>query len=244
VIRDNALDPVNLGVDKSGHLLVLSSFGPEGTVYSLDPDAPKDGQLTLIAPTPTAPHAGATTLLPGNWWLNGEFRDQYDPATDHFTTLAEMFAREAGTPKPREYVSPDGSLVLPAFHVWQQGTPDHIGWRYSDALDALGLVGAKPGARVVLSYESEDRTISALVGAGGTLSDIRTLATRGGESAVTDASGRLYVANGQVFVYAPDGSPLGEVDVPDRPIDLAIGGADRRTLFILTHHALYAAQLQ
>jgi sugar lactone lactonase YvrE len=47
-----------------------------------------------------------------------------------------------------------------------------------------------------------------------------------------------------VFVYAPDGKPLGQIDVPDRPLQLIVGGSDRRTLFILTHHALYAARLR
>jgi sugar lactone lactonase YvrE len=28
--------------------------------------------------------------------------------------------------------------------------------------------------------------------------------------------------------------------VPERPLQLVIGGADKRTLFILTHHSLYA----
>ena len=45
-----------------------------------------------------------------------------------------MFARDVGTAKTREYVSPDGSLVLPAFRVWKQGPATHLGWRWSDTL--------------------------------------------------------------------------------------------------------------
>ena len=52
----------------------------------------------------------------------------------------------------------------------------------------------------------------------------------------------MYVANGQVFVYAPDGREVGRIDVPARPLQLLFGGRDRRTLFILTHHALYSAE--
>jgi sugar lactone lactonase YvrE len=44
-----------------------------------------------------------------------------------------------------------------------------------------------------------------------------------------------------VFVYAADGKPLGQIEVPERPLQVLFGGPDRRTLFILTHHALYAA---
>ena len=68
-------------------------------------------------------------------------------------------------------------------------------------------------------------------------------ADRGGESVATDAAGNVYVANGQVFVYAPDGSLVRRIDVPERPLQLVVGGADRRTLFILTHHSLYATSI-
>ncbi|MGK6319266.1 glycosyl hydrolase family 28-related protein [Sphingomonas sp. DT-204] len=239
VVRDQPLDAVNLAVDGSGHLLVLSSLGAKGAVYSLDPAGPKD-QLTLIKPTPARAGSGARTLLPVNWWNNGEFRDQLDHKTYQFTTLAEMFARDAGTPKAQEYVSPDGSIALPAFRVWQQGPPDHVGWRWSDSLNANGLVSGRPGDRLFVTNASENVTYSGTVGPGGTLTDLKPFANRGGESVAVAGDGRVFVANGQVFVYGADGKELGRIDVPDRPLQLIFGGRDRRTLFILTHHALYA----
>lgn len=241
VIRDHALDPVNLAVDASGHLLVLSSLGPKGAVYAIDPDGPRD-QLTRIEPTPVQAGSSATTLLPVNWWANGEFRDQLNQQTYQFTTMAELFAKEAGEPKAQEYRSPDGSLALPAFRVWQQGPTDHVGWRWSHALNANGLVGGKPGARLFVTNGSENITYSGTVGPAGTLADLKPFANRGGESVAVGPDGRVYVANGQVFVYAADGKEMGRIDVPDRPLQILFGGADKRTLFILTHHALYAAR--
>jgi sugar lactone lactonase YvrE len=32
------------------------------------------------------------------------------------------------------------------------------------------------------------------------------------------------------------------IDVPERPLQLVFGGPDRQTLFVLTHHALYAVR--
>ncbi|MDP1027327.1 glycosyl hydrolase family 28-related protein [Sphingomonas sp. KR1UV-12] len=242
VVRDHVSDPVNLAVDESGKLLVLSSYGAAGTVFQFDPEGPATN-LTPLAAGPVAPRADARVLVPVNWWNNGEFRDQYDPARDHFTTLSEMFVRDAGTAKTREYVSTDGSLVLPAFRTFQQGTPDHIGWRWSDALNAHGFVSGKVGERVFVTNASENRTYRGTIATGGALTDLTPFAERGGESVATDAQGRVFVANGQVFVYAPDGRELGRIDVPERPLQLLIGGEGGRTLFILTHHALYAAQL-
>lgn len=242
VVRDLSLDPTNLAIDRSGKLLVLSSYGPQASVYSIDPDGPKDA-MTLIAPTATTPRAGAKTLLPVNWWNNGEFRDQYVPAADQFTTLAEMFARDVGAPKAQEYVSPDGSLVLPAFRVWQQGPPDHVGWRWSDSLQAHGLIGGAVGERVFITNESEGKTYSGQVGPGGTLADLKVFANRGGESVAVDGEGRVFVANGQIFQYAADGQLTGRIDLPERPLQLIFGGEGNRTLFVLTHQSLYAVTL-
>lgn len=239
-VADAPTDPVNLAVDGSGKLLVLSSAGSKATVYSLDPEAPAAIRVLELRASATA--KGDRVVLPGSFWVNGEFRDQYDPTTDRFITLAEMFARDAAAPKAREYVSPDGSLTLPAFRVWQQGPADHRGWRFSDTLDTYGLVTARVGERVYVANGSENRTYTGLVGAGGALTDLRVFAPRGGESVIAGPDGRVFVANGEVYVYAADGRELGRITVPDRPLQLLFGGEDGRTLVILTHHAVYTAR--
>lgn len=238
IVADAPLDAVNLAVDRSGDLLVLSSAGRDGTVFSLDPKKPAD--VRVIAPTPVRAHNGASTLLPVNVWANGEFADRTDPATYTYPPLSHFFVDKLGEAKAQEYVSPDGSLVLPAFRVWNQGPDDHRGWRWSDTLDAYGLVAADAEGRVVVTNASENRTYSGRVAEGGRVTDLKIVADRGGESVARDASGNLYVANGQVFVYGPDSRLQRRIDVPERPLQLLLGGPDRRTLYILTHHSLYA----
>jgi sugar lactone lactonase YvrE len=240
VVADAPLDPVNLAVDASGTLMVLSSEGPEGTVYAIDPEKPN--LVRPIAPTAASGRSRARVAMPGSFWNNGEFRDQYDPARDRFTTLGEMFARDVAMSKPREYVSPDGSLVLPAYRVWQQGPANQLGWRFSDTLDTYGWVTGRVGERIHVANGSENRTYTGLLGPGGAVSDLKPFAPRGGESVATGSDGRVFVANGQVFVYDAGGTEIGRIDVPDRPLQLLFGGVDGRTLYILTHHALYSAR--
>ena len=48
VERDNPLDPVNLAVDKSGNLMVVSSAGPESTVYTFRPGTSAE-ELTVLS---------------------------------------------------------------------------------------------------------------------------------------------------------------------------------------------------
>ena len=241
IVNDQPLDPVNLFFERSGNLLVLSSDGPQGTVYTFAPDRPHD--VAVIPATPAADHPNAITVLPVNDWNNGEFRDQLDPATSTFTTLTEMFVRDMAVPKAKEYVSPDGSVVLPTFPAIQQGPATHLGWRFSDSLETYGFIGAKPGEQVVVSNGSEDRVYRGVVGKGGSVTRLVPLTQRGGESVAVAPDGRLFVANGQVFIYSADGHELGRIDVPERPLQLLFGGPDRRTLYILAHHALFRVRL-
>lgn len=242
--RDNPVDPVNLAFDKSGNLLVVSSAGAEGSVYTFRPGSSAE-ELTVLQPQPAKPQENAAVILPVNWWNNGEFKDQLNLETMRFTTLAEMFAADATTPRAREYVSQDGSVVLPAFRVFQQGPAnDTSGWRFSDSLDTYGFVAARPGELVYVSSESEDTTYSAIVQSTGTLSRLKPFTQRGGESVAVDEHGNVYVANGQIIVYTKDGKQIAEIDVPERPLQLIFGGSDHRTLFILTHHALFAFHIR
>ena len=242
--RDSPLDAVNLAFDKAGDLLVLSSFGPEGTVYSFRPGSPQD-RITVLETQPTKPHPGARAVLPVNYWNNGEFKNQLDFNTFAYITLTQMFTQDVSTPKAKQYVSPDGSVFLPAGRVFQQGPADSsAGWRFSDNLDTYGFISALTGDRVYVSSESEDVTYSALVGADGTLRDLQPFAERGGESVAVDPKGNVYVANGQIFVYDRSGRQIARIDVPERPIDIVFGGAGGRTLFILAHHALFAVKVR
>ncbi len=247
VVRHDPLDPVNLAVDRSGHLLVVSSAGPEGTVYSFDPGAPAD-EITVLRPQAHAQRPGAAAVLPVNVWVNGEFANQLDLKTYEYTTIAQLFARDVTSPEAMEYVSPDGSLFLPAGRVFRQVRDDiypgmdETGWRWSNNLDAYGLLTATPGEHIYVVSGAENRTYRATVQADGSLADLQAFAERGGESVAVDSEGRVYIATGQVFVYDQGGSLVGRIDVPERPIQLLFGGSDRRTLFILGHHALYGVK--
>jgi sugar lactone lactonase YvrE len=89
---------------------------------------------------------------------------------------------------------------------------------------------------------SEDITYSAKVNPDGTLTDLRSFVNRGGESVAVDANGKVYIANGQIFVYDAEGKELRRIDVPERPINLVFGGPDNNTLFILSHRTLYSIE--
>jgi sugar lactone lactonase YvrE len=222
-IRDNPLDPVNLAFDRAGNLMVVSYSG-DGTVYSFRPDSP-DQKLTLLKPVPASPHPGMTAILPVDYWRN-----------------ENDFSQTAVLAKPYQYISPDGTTILPAGEDFVSGQL-YYGTKMADLLRAFGLGKAVSGKPYYVSDESEEKTYSAKVDADGSLTDLKLFAEEGGESVTTDAGGNVYIAAGQIVVYNPQGERIGTIEVPERPTNLVFGGKDGQTLFILARTSLYSVRI-
>jgi len=240
IVRDNPSDPVNLAFDKAGNLIVVSSGGKGMTVYSFNPDGPED-RMTVLEPQISAARPGMTAILPVNYWVNGDFTTTLSAGTYEYVSLDRMFSKMVSTPKPYQYVSPDGSMFIPGEEAMVQGPP-YFGYKFACLLQAFGLVKAVPGKPFYVTNESEQKTYSGSVNADGTLSSLHLFAEQGGESLTQDSQGNVYLAAGQVFVYNSSGRPIDTIRVPERPLDLVFGAQDRRTLFILTHSSLYAVR--
>lgn len=215
IVRDTPLDPVNLAFDKAGDLLVVS-YGGKGTVYSFRPDAPEE-EVTLLAPEAAAARPGMMPLLPLDVWAK----------------------RDLSAETRWQYVSPDGSVFLPAGDDFVEGEL-YYGTKMANVLRAFGLGRAVAGHPYYVSDESDEKTFRVTVTPAGAIEGVDLFAERGGESVAQDKAGNVYLAAGQILVYGPAGQPRGKIDVPERPIDLVFGGPDGRTLFILTHKSLYA----
>jgi hypothetical protein len=221
VVRDNPLDAANLFFDHSDNLMVVSYAGT-GTVYSLRPDDPAD-KIQILKPQPAAPRPGLTPVL----------------AIDHWRFDSEQNT-DIGGGKPWQYISPDGSTFLPAGEDFVDGTL-YYGIKMADVLRGFSLGKATPGRPFYVSDERQKKTYVADVKADGSLAQVKLFANRGGESVAVGPDGKVYLAAGQIYVYHPDGTPAGQIDVPERPISIVFGGKDRQTLFILARTSLYSA---
>jgi gluconolactonase len=63
-----------------------------------------------------------------------------------------------------------------------------------------------------------------------------------------DDAGNLYVTNNAddvraIVVFDRDGQPLGRIAMPAAPSNCTFGGADRRTLYVTTLHAVYETRM-
>jgi sugar lactone lactonase YvrE len=222
-VLDHPIDPVNLAFDRAGNLMVICYSG-NGTVYSFRPDSPEK-ELTILKPAASSEHSDADVVLPVDHWRN-----------------ENDFVQAVPVAKPYQYISPDGTAILPAGKDFVEGQL-YYGTKMADVLRAFGLGKVAAGRRFYVSDESQERTYSARVDATGTLTDMKLFSERGGESVTTDAAGNVYIAAGQIFVYNPQGESIGSIQVPERPIDLIFGGKDGQTLFILARTSLYSVKI-
>ncbi len=222
LVRDSPLEPVNLAFDKSGNLLVVSYAG-KGVVYTFKPDAPGD-EIKLLKAAPASAQEGKQAVVPVEFW-----RNEHD------------FETAVVRPKPYQFVSPDGSTFIPAGEDFVTGQL-YYGSKIHDVLRAFGLVSVSVGQYYYVCDENEEKTYSATVGPDGTLSNLKLFAERGGEAAVTDEKGNVYIAAGQIYVYNPQGKLIDTINVPERPAGLVFGGKDGRTLFIPARTSLYTVQ--
>jgi len=214
-VSDSPLDPVNLASDQAGNLMVVSYAG-NGVVYGLS----ARGAFLPLKPEAVTQRTGKIFYLPvGDWHLNQD-------------SLSHPAA---------QFVSPEGTTVMPVGQDFLDGATSW-GVKSSPPIRAFGLGPAMPGRPFYVTDESALRTWVAEVHADGSLGNFRLFAEQGGEGVTTDAHGNVYIAAGQIYVHATSGELLGTIEVPERPLQLAFGGADHKTLFIAARTSLYAVR--
>jgi hypothetical protein len=218
-VSSDPLQPENLAFDKAGDLMVVSRSGA-GTIYAFRPDG-KAGEIKMIQQQPAMDRGGSVEYLPVDVYASRQFSPE----------------------RNWQYVAPDGSTYISAGDDFVQG---HTEWgtKMADLLRAFGLESAIAGKPFFVTMENDEKTFRGTLTAAGSVTDLKLFAETGGESVVQDAHGRVYVAAGQILVYSPDGGLFERIEVPERPIDLVFGGSDRRTLYILTHHSVYAVKTE
>jgi hypothetical protein len=221
-VASSPLQPANLAFDRTGDLLVVS-YAEKDTVYSFKPES-VDDSVTFLEPQPSVPRPGMSAVLPVDYWRN-----------------ENDFAHAIVAPRPWQFVSPDRSIFIP---VKQDFINNDLYYdiRMQDIIRTFGLSPAAPGVPFYVSDESEEKTWRVSVGVDGSISTPVLFAEQGGEGLAVDTQGNVYIAAGQIFVYNPTGEKIDTISVPDRPLQLLFGGSDGKTLYILTHTALYSVR--
>lgn len=122
------------------------------------------------------------------------------------------------------FLAPDGKTIIPICY---------------DLARSCGLIEAFPGKPLYAADEYDKRTVRMSVDSKGYISDLKYFAEKGEFSSVTDGTGNVYVADGQVYIFDKEGKQTGMISVPERPSTISYGGKEGKTLFITGRNALY-----
>jgi sugar lactone lactonase YvrE/pectin methylesterase-like acyl-CoA thioesterase len=223
VLRDDAIKPFALAVDRSDNLIILSRLGKAYAVSLKDPH----GLLRELSPLPAAPRPGLIAFLPADrWWDSGQF--------------IETNARR----EPLDFISPDGSMFIPVPADYHTGQQHNWTGQPIDLYRGNQLAAATPGKPFYVADENEHKTWIFTPTNEGTLKEPRLFAQHGEAGVTTDPAGNVYIAEGNIYVYNADGKLIDRIQTPERPLSMVFCGKDRRTLFITGRHAVYAMKLQ
>lgn len=144
---------------------------------------------------------------------------------------------------------PRKEIPINAVYRWKDGQVDQL---VTDMDNTNGLAFS-PDEKLLYVNASRDNYIRVYdVREDGTLANGRMFADLRGhaEKGVTDGMkvdtrGNIYVTGpGGIWVLTPGGQHIGTIQVAERPINLAFGDDDRRSLYITAHCGLYRARVK
>ncbi len=125
------------------------------------------------------------------------------------------------------FVAPDGKTIIPVCY---------------DLARSCALAEAFPGKPAYTCDEYDKRTVRMEVDPLGYLSNLVYFAEKGEFSAAPDAQGNVFIADGDIYVFSPEGKQIRLIHLPERPSTVAFGGKDHKMLFVTGRNALYSVK--
>jgi gluconolactonase len=108
-------------------------------------------------------------------------------------------------------------------------------------------IAFSPNGRILYVTNSDERNVRAYdVDRQGEVSNERILISNIDgvpDGMAVDDKGNLYLTAKSVFIHAPDGKPLGEITMPERPTNVTFGDGDLLGLYITAQTAVYRARM-
>lgn len=244
LLADYAWDPLSLACDKNDNLLVVFKYTPKPgwmvngrqEVFTNPPDAAgtsfsgwgNSGFATRVySIDPQRPDEtirllekipmGKIPVIHKALYPGHRWRDGHD-----FNTVTVNKAGEC-------FVAPDGVTIIPVVY---------------DLARAASLATAYPGKPLYVTDEYEKRTVQLDVSPEGWVTHLRPFAEKGEFGTTTDGQGRVYIADGQVYVFDAAGKPVKELKIPERPGTIVSAGKDGKELFITGGTSLYSVKIE
>lgn len=106
-----------------------------------------------------------------------------------------------------------------------------------------GVIGTLDGKWLYVSDTEEKKVRRFAIRADGSLADETVFIPSYSDGMTLDELGNLYLTNGGVDIYTPEGKRIATIPVPEKAANVGFGGVDHRTLFIAARRGLYAIRM-
>jgi len=241
LLADYPWKPFTLATDTQDNLLVIFRYDPQPG-YLVD------------SVQETVPRLPDDNPMYSGWGNSGWAARAYSIDPDHpdqtMGPLKRVLSVNSGNVRKAIYPSSrwrsdfDQAVVLvPEYSFVAPDEVTIIPETY-DLGRSAALSDAYPGQPFYVSKEINKTTVRLDVSADGKVSNLRVIAPRGEYSTAIGPGGKLYIADGQIFVYNKSLEELRRIDIEERPVSMVFGGKDGNILFVTTHSSLYAIAVQ
>jgi len=102
-----------------------------------------------------------------------------------------------------------------------------------------GIIGTPDGKTLYVADIQAGETWKYDIQPDGTLGNKTFFAPKGSDGMTIDNKGNVYLTSGKVWVYNPAGELIEEIDVPESPANVCLGGKKRNILFITARKGVY-----
>jgi gluconolactonase len=214
LVRDNSGAANGLAYDAAGRLVACE--GVNRRVTSMNPE----GEITVLADN----WQGKRFNRPNDLWIRPDGGIYF---TDPHYGIGRWEMEIEGYHV--FYIPPGGGPVI----------------RVADNLvKPNGVVGTPDGRALYVADHGASIVYRYTVQPDGSLIDKSLFVEDRADGMTLDELGNLYLTDDTVAIYNPDGRHVLDIEVPERPANVAFGGPDGTTLFITARTSLYAIEMR
>ena len=107
-----------------------------------------------------------------------------------------------------------------------------------------GLIGTPDGKILYVADIQAKKTWKYDIQPDGTLANKTFFAPKGSDGMTIDNKGNVYLTSGKVWVYNPKGELLEEIEFPENPANVCLGGTKRNILFVTARKGVYTLKMK
>lgn len=106
-----------------------------------------------------------------------------------------------------------------------------------------GIIGTADGQHIYITDAGARETFKFPLKSDGSLGPAEWMIDRGSDGMTLDAKGNLYITDGNVAVYTPEGKLITEIQLEENPANVTFGGPDGTVLYATARTSVYAIQM-